>query len=727
MSWTDYDIVGSYNNQRVSTIDAERSINLFEYIDPRGKKKKTLLPTAGIFNSGISFGSTVGGPFRAQFVFKGFMYVVIGDDVLRVGGIPGNYSLAHIGTISNTTGFVGIDANTYQIIIVNGQNGYIIDTTPGAVTAFQQITDTGFPLKPIDVCYLDGYFVVVNGDTNNFQLSQFNQGLVWSGSTLENFTADAATDTLTIATGTANFATGVDVQFVAGTRTSDTFTASTATNLITPSGGSTAAFGPTGSPISVKPGTAGVLPAPLSANVVYWSIIVSGTTMRLALSKEKALDGEAIVLTNNGTAPNNIIAFTSLPAPLQQSTTYYVINTGATTIQLATTLANAQAGVVIDITTAGTPPNQIENNGELQLGSITSHPGTIVACRTLHRRLFLFSQNFTEVWENAGQNIFGGANLPFRRNNSLLMEYGTPAIGSIQVGFDEMFFLSQDKDGLGAVMKVAGTQAMPVSTNTLDYQLAQYAASSVPAGSPSGTTGVSDARGILIKENGIIFYRLNFTINNHTFVYNDTMSDPSSDTTRRWHEEEVLNGDRHPAQTHAYYNGFNYYGSYTLPVMYQVDPNFSSNDGQPIRRARIGKPYCPETYQRIRVDRFHLDLLQGSIEAVDVGSIEIDLLAETGDTLTTESGINILLEISEGISYNAKPKVFLSVSKDGGQSFGPQLIGAMGKSGQRTFRTVWRKLGTIPRGQSFTPYIQFYNEIPFVVLGAAWVYEVLPE
>lgn len=714
MSWTNYDLVGSYNNQRVSSIDAERSINLFEYLDSKGKKKQTLLPTSGIFDTGITFNTS--GGWRAQFVFLGVQYGVVGTSFIRITGVPGTYVFNTIGTLAgSSTTYVGMDANTFQVIMVNGQFGYIFDII---ANTFTQITDTGFPLAPIDVCYLDGFFVVANGGTNNFQLSQFNQGMVWSGSGLVNFTASG--DTLTIPTGTANFQTGVDIQLVGGTKTSTTFTADTSTNLITV--GSTADY-PQGAPVSVKPGTAGVLPAPLSPDLVYWVINVSGTTLKLAATLAKATSGDAIILTNNGTPPNNIISTTSLPAPLKASTTYYVIRTGATTIKLAASLADAQAGTAITLSSTGTPPNQIENNGQLQQGSITSHPGNIVACRTLHRRLFLFSFFYTEVWENAGI----GTNLPFRRNNSSLIEYGTPAIGSIQVGFDRMFFLSQDKDGLGAVMKVEGTQAVPVSNRALDFQLAQYAAMPVPMGTPSGVTGVSDARGILIKENGIIFYRLNFTLANHTFVYNDSMSNPMVESERRWHEEEILNGDRHPAQTHAFYNGVNYYGNYLTPTIYQVDPNFSTNDGQPIRRARIGKPFVPETYQRIRIDRFHIDLVQGSIEEVDVIALELDLLTEDGDTLLTENGVNILLENSGGSTFNANPKVFLSFSKDGGQSYGNQLIGPMGKIGDRTFRTVWRKLGTIPRGQSFTPYVQFFNTIPFVILGAAWVYEVLPE
>lgn len=617
----DYDLVGSYDNQRVSTINAERTVNMFEYMDPNGKRPKVLLPTAGLVNADLNFGAETGGA-RATFVFSDAIYQVYGASVYRTTGSTGLLSTTLIGTLTTSAGYVGVDANTYQVIFVDGQEGWIWDVN---ASTFVQITDTGFPANPIDVCYLDGFFLVASGGTNTFQLSSINQGMVWSGGTATTpsatFTANAGTDILTLSVSNANFATGI--------------------------------------PITVQ--TTGTLPLPLVASTTYYVIRIGSST------------------TNPGT------------------------------IKLATSYANAIANIPIDITTNGLPTNSIIVTGQLQLGSITSHPGTIVACRTLHRRIFLFSQNFTEVWENAGL----GTNLPFRRNNSLLMEVGTPALGSISVGFDRMFFLAQDKDGLAGVMEVKGTESILVSNRALDFQLAQYAAD--PA------TGVADARGILIKENGLIFYRLNFTLANHTFVLNVTMS---TNEAPKWHEEEVLNHDRHPAQTHAYFDGVNYYGAYNRAVFFIVDDQTSTNDGETIRRMRIGRQMTPDGYNRLRIDRFQVDLLQGQL-AIDE-FIDIDLLAEDEEILLTESGIDIILE-QQINTVGGQPTVFLAISRDGGQTYGNYIHASMGKIGERTFRTVWRKLGTTPRGQGFVPKIEFFNEIPFVVLGAAWAMEVLPE
>lgn len=609
----DYDLVGSYNKQRFLAISPERSINLFEYVDPQCKRPKTLLPTSGLEQININFEAFgANGGARAQFVFNEFMFIVYGSKIFKIEEAGTALLATLLGTINTTSGYIGVDANTFQVIFVDGTDGWIFDEENGLV----QITDPAFPVRPIDVCFIDGFFVVANGETNTFQLSSLNQGLIWGDGTGTISVLAVITDTFTVATASAdNFQVGTPVE-------------------------------------------------------------ISG-------------------MTGAGVADG----------------TYFVVDVvSPTEIKISTTLGGTP------ITTNGSADSgDITNNGQLQLGALTSHPGTIVACRTLHRRVFFFSQFFTEVWENAGI----GTNLPLRRNNSFLIEYGTPAIGSIDVGFDQMYFLSQDRDGLGSIMQVNGTQAIPVSPRALDFEIAQFAA----------VGAVDDARGILIKENGLIFYRLNFTEANHTFVFGVSMSDVEN---LRWHEEEVLNGDRHPAQTHGFFIGKNYYGDFERPILYRVDSNLFTNAGENIRRVRIPKTFAPEGYDRIRVDRFQVDLLQGTVDQLQRDVTTLNLTTEnTGfyanTDLLTEAGDNIILDQESVVLEDQPPVVFLSLSKDSGQSYGNKIEAPMGAIGQRSFRTVWRKLGTVPRGQAFAPRIEFFNNAPFVVLGAAFDFEIMPE
>lgn len=630
----DFELVGSFNNQRFPNIDAERTINLFEYIDPKGKKPKSLISTSGLLDTGLDFGLTTGG-FRAEFVLNNFEYFVIGADIWR-RDTANVLTKLNSKPLPTTSGYVGVDANNAstgpQILFVDGQIGCIWDTGSSQFTydiagklPGDFAIDPNFPLTPIDVFFIDGFLGVANGGTNTFQLSGLNNAYSWGQA---------------------------QVAFTVVGPPSDILTLSSPQTFVT------------GQPIFFDNTGGGVLP-----------VVVP---------------------------------------PLVVGTMYFAIFIDATHIKVATTFANAILGLGVTFTNAPTPPVTIGNGGQLQQGAINSHPGNIVAARTLHRLVFLFSNNYTEIWENSGQ----GTNLPLRRINSLLMEYGTPAIGSIVTGFDKMMFLSQDRDGLGSVMMVQGSESIPVSNRALDFALAQYASANQ----------VSDARGIFVKENGIIFYRLNFTAANHTYVYNVTLSDPTTEEGKRWHEEEVLNGDRHPAQTHGYFNGNNYYGSFDRPTLYQVDNSFTTNDGEIIPRIRIGRAYVPSTYNRTRIDRFMVDIIQGLPEIINTQQI-LDLLTENGIIITTENGLDLLLENSGSIpiySFNDHV-IYLSVSKNGGVTYSYRESATVGGTGQLTHRTVWRKIGTIPRGQAFVPKIEYYSSTPLIVLGAAWSFEVMPE
>lgn len=81
----------------------------------------------------------------------------------------------------------------------------------------------------------------------------------------------------------------------------------------------------------------------LSEAVAFGSVSTAGDTFTVTSNNTKWITGQPVQLTTTS----------GLPAPLATVTTYYVIRASATTIQLATTLANAQNSTQIDITTQG--------------------------------------------------------------------------------------------------------------------------------------------------------------------------------------------------------------------------------------------------------------------------------------------------------------------------------------------------------------------------------------
>jgi hypothetical protein len=486
---TEFDIVGSFNEQTNFPIAGERTVNWYEFDDPKGKRPKVLNPTSGLLTKlNFSQFQTPTQAVRGSLVYKGNIYMVVGNGVYFINP---NFIIDKIGTLTTFQGQVDIEANTFQVIFVDGVAGWIFDTN---TTLFTQIIGNGFPAQPLGVAFLDGFFAVPQGQTNQWVISKLNDGTIWN---------------------------------------------------------------------------------------------------------------------------------------------------------------NLPAG---------------------NIASITAHPGNITAIKTLHRRFFIFSDSFCEVWENAGQ-----ADFPFRRNNTLLMEFGTIAKASVVSAFDRLFFLSNAKDGFGHVMMVIGTEAIQVSPQSLDNQIQSYSRQ-------------SDATGMVYQDNGMVFYRLNFTLDNITWVFNVSQSSPQN---LKWHNEEMLDGSRHLGQVAIYFLGNNYFGSYKAPILYQVSQNYLTNDGETIIRERITKQFFDKTNNRQRVDRIFLDMIQGEVPANSIPP-----------------------------GTDATPMMMLEISRDGGRTYGSVLSAPMGLIGKRIFRTIFRKLGC---ARTFTFRIRCYNAVKCVLLGATIDFELLPE
>lgn len=82
----------------------------------------------------------------------------------------------------------------------------------------------------------------------------------------------------------------------------------------------------------------------VAETVAAGSVDTGGDTFTVTSNNTKWVTGQAVILTTTS----------GLPAGLAVLTTYYLIRVTATTIRFASTLANAQAGTQIDLTTQGT-------------------------------------------------------------------------------------------------------------------------------------------------------------------------------------------------------------------------------------------------------------------------------------------------------------------------------------------------------------------------------------
>lgn len=141
-------------------------------------------------------------------------------------------------------------------------------------------------------------------------------------------------------------------------------TGSTAIGLATSTNISTVSTWASSAEISDNGGTYGVYAVSFGENIGNGSLVsvfTAGTSIG-TIAKNRVASGvnigtDTFVCTSHGynTGDAVVIYSGSTPTPLQQNVTYYVINSGASSIALADSRANALAGSGIDITVSGGP------------------------------------------------------------------------------------------------------------------------------------------------------------------------------------------------------------------------------------------------------------------------------------------------------------------------------------------------------------------------------------
>lgn len=166
-------ILGSaYIARSVNAADA-RMINLFPEVIPEGGKEPAFLQRA----PGLEFLQTVGtGPIRALWSSQtnaGTFYVVSGTGVYKLTGLTATPTL--VGNLTGT-GPVSIADNGTQLFFACNPDGFIYNQS---TNVFAQIIDPDFE-GAVTVCYLDGYFV----------FNQPNSQIIWVTQLLDGTSVD---------------------------------------------------------------------------------------------------------------------------------------------------------------------------------------------------------------------------------------------------------------------------------------------------------------------------------------------------------------------------------------------------------------------------------------------------------------------------------------------------------------------------------------------------------
>lgn len=155
-----------YRLERDVVINSARVVNM--YVIPA---VKTVQSFAWVPVSGFDTPTEVGtGDVRNQFVFRGEMYVGVGEEIYSLDSllVP-----TLVGTMNTDSGFLSITANENQVVFCDGTDVYVWDTLTSMFTTVDFVGQ-GITIQAGDICMIDNYIVVVSYGQQQFYVSNLN-------------------------------------------------------------------------------------------------------------------------------------------------------------------------------------------------------------------------------------------------------------------------------------------------------------------------------------------------------------------------------------------------------------------------------------------------------------------------------------------------------------------------------------------------------------------------
>ena len=367
----------------------------------------------------------------------------------------------------------------------------------------------------------------------------------------------------------------------------------------------------------------------------------------------------------------------------------------------------------------------------LDFASAEGDPDNIVSMIVDHREVWLFGNNSTEVWYNAGLSDF-----PLVRIQGAYNELGCAARYSVAKMNNQIYWLGRDFRGQGIVYVANGYQGQRISTHSVEWQIQQY-----------GT--MSDAIGFTYQQDGHSFYVLTFPSAGKTWVYDAS--------TGAWHERAGWNDGwtQYRAATQVFYINENLVGDYENGKIYALSMDTYDYDGEEQRWLRSWRalPTGENTLRRTAQHALQLDCETGvGLEQYPAYSSE-DLITENNDfllaeysqkDLVTENGETITTEANDGFEtiadnsnppYDFNPPVYLTTtsyleapgydpqvmlrwSDDGGHTWSNEHWKSMGKIGAFGYRTIWRRLGMTMKIRDRVYEVSGTDPVKLAIVGA---------
>lgn len=262
-------------------------------------------------------------------------------------------------------------------------------------------------------------------------------------------------------------------------------------------------------------------------------------------------------------------------------------------------------------------------------------PDDVVGHIVDQRQVFVLGKQTTEIFVNTGN-----ADFPLERVSNAFIEVGCVAPHSICKLDTAVFWVAQDTNGSGLVVRCDGYRPQRIS----DHYIERLISENDPA----------EATAYTFQQGGHSFYVLTF--GQMTVAYNVS--------TGLWHEWLGFDDNtgefvRHRSAGHIYFAGFNLVGDFENGNIYAIDPNARTDAGDMICRLRRWGPDKADGNWYF----FH----------------ELEVLLQAGVGIAAGQG--------------SEPIIMLRYSNDGGHTWSAERSMSMGAMGAYTARARAHMLG----------------------------------
>lgn len=366
---------------------------------------------------------------------------------------------------------------------------------------------------------------------------------------------------------------------------------------------------------------------------------------------------------------------------------------------------------------------------QYSVGALQTKPDNVQAVVRFPSKgnmIFVMGSIVTEAWFDTGAQLF-----PYQRNNQFNIDYGCLQPATVAYMDEFVVWLAQNEKSGPIIVYSDGGMPKKITTDGIDYLF-------------STLQNPQDSQGFLYRQDGHLFYHINF--------YSDNLSLFYDFTTQKFYHACDQNLNYFIASEVAFFNNQYYFVTKnngnlfafdtTITTYEDVDSlgNISINEIPRIRTcANVRSP--GQDYMVINDIGFTIETGETDYQQQDLG--EIILITQDGAILTTQGDFlglvtqdgnqliaqdgNLFVaqqnatgspawliaqqQANTGTSNLSLPHVDISISTDGGASFGNEWAYYLPPVGYRKNRLMWWQIGV---ANDFVPQFKFWGLGRFV-------------